>query len=216
MSLIVYGAHGSPYVRKVRVFLMEKNLPYDLEPVIPVNVSPEYKIIHPMGKIPALRDGDLVLPDSSVICAYLERKFPQPQLYPTDPYLFGRALWFEEYGDTAIAQVIGGKIFFPKIIAPLLKKIPVDEAAVQNTVQNDLPPLFNYLESQLKGGDFIVGETYSIGDIALATHFFNLRLCGFEVDGKRWPKVAKYAEGILTRPSFSQLAGEERATFGLN
>ncbi len=60
---IVYGAKGSPFVRKVRVFLTEKGLPYELEEVIPVNVSPEFKKISPLGKIPAYRDGDLTLAD---------------------------------------------------------------------------------------------------------------------------------------------------------
>src|SRR5262245_42436653 len=114
----VYGAGASPFVRKVRVVLAEKKLPYDLEPVLPINVSAEFKKISPLGKIPAYRDGEVTLSDSSVICAYLERKHPSPALYPSDPYEFARALWFEEYGDSALVGVTGPKIFFKKIIAP--------------------------------------------------------------------------------------------------
>src|SRR4026208_1613599 len=112
----VYGVNLSPYVRKVRIVLAEKNVPYELDPVIPVNVSPEYKKISPLGKIPAFEDGGRYLPDSSVICAYPERKPPTPPLYPSDPYEYGRALWFEEYADTALMAEIGPKIFFQKLI----------------------------------------------------------------------------------------------------
>src|SRR2546422_5505554 len=95
----VYGIPLSPFVRKVRVAMAEKGLKYDLDPVIPVNVSPEYRKISPLGKVPAFRDGDRTLADSSVICSYLERTHPNPPLYPTDPYDYARALWFEEYAD---------------------------------------------------------------------------------------------------------------------
>src|SRR5437762_13180739 len=73
----VYGANGSPFVRKVCVMLAEKGLTYEQEPVIPLNVSAEFKKLSPLGKIPAYRDGEATLSDSSIICAYLERKHPE-------------------------------------------------------------------------------------------------------------------------------------------
>ena len=66
--------------------LEEKGIPYEVDPVIPFNVSDEFKKISPLGKIPALRDGDKAISDSSVICAYLERTHPTPPLYPSDAF----------------------------------------------------------------------------------------------------------------------------------
>ena len=64
-----------------------------------------------MGKVPVIRDSamgsDATLPDSSVICAYLEKKQPNPALYPGEPFSLARALWYEEYADTALAETIG-------------------------------------------------------------------------------------------------------------
>ena len=210
---IVYGAYGSPFVRKVLVFHAEKKIPYEMEATIPISVGPEYRKIHPMGKIPALRDGEKVIPDSSVICAYLEKTHPAPTLYPSDPYEYARALWFEEYGDTALMQVIGGKIFFPKILAPLFFQKPVDEEAIQKAVKEDLPPLFDYLEGQIRESKPIVGETFSIGDIGIASPFVNLKLAGFDVDGKRWPKLAAFVERVHSRPSFQEIVEKEKKTF---
>src|SRR5262245_34239765 len=210
----VIGANASPFVRKVRAALAEKKIAYDLEPLIPINVSAEFKKISPLGKIPVYRDGHVTICDSSIICAYLERRHPTPALYPADAYEFARALWFEEYGDTALVNVVGAKIFFKKVVAPAFLNQPVDEAAIQKAVDEDLPPLFDYLESQLGSSEGIAGGRFSIGDIGIVTQFVNLRHAGFSPDTKRWPKLARYVARTLERPSFHALWKEEAAAFG--
>ena len=87
----LYGISASPFVRKVRVALAEKGIAYEHDPVVPMNVSAEYKKISPLGKVPAYKDGDRTLADSSVICAYLERVHPSPPLYPQGPEDYARA-----------------------------------------------------------------------------------------------------------------------------
>jgi glutathione S-transferase len=208
------GASASPFVRKVRVFLAEKGIAYDHEQLIPFNVPPEYKKISPLGKIPAFRDGERTLCDSSVICAYLERTHPNPPLYPRDAYDYARALWFEEYSDSALAGVVGAKIFFPKIIAPRFFNRPADDAAIAKAFADDVPPVFDYLESQLGDAPAFVGGTFSIADIAIASQLVNLRHAGFGVDAARWPKLARHTAAAFERPSLRPLIAEETAAFG--
>ncbi len=205
----VYGVNASPFVRKVRVFLAEKGIPYQLEPVIPGMQPPDYKQISPLGKIPAFRDGDRTLADSSIICAYVERTHPEPPLYPSDPYDYARALWFEEYGDSALSAVLTGKLFFQKFVGPRLFKRPTDETVVRKALDEEMPPLFDYLESQLDGKEALVGGRFSIADIGITTHFVNLRYAGFSVDRKRWPTLAAYVERVHSRPAFKTLLEEE-------
>src|SRR6185369_10454689 len=131
MAMVLYGTSGSPFVRKVQVVLDEKGIAHEHEPVVPFNVSPEYRETSPLGKIPALRHDGRPLADSSVICAYLERIHPEPRLYPADPYDFARALWFEEYADSALVAVVGAKIFFKKFVGPRFFNQPTNEAEVQ-------------------------------------------------------------------------------------
>src|SRR5262245_52285829 len=102
----LYGSSLSPYFRKARVVLEEKGIPYETERLAPVPKTPELLALHPMGKIPILRDGDVVVPDSSVICAYLERKHSAPPLYPTEPADLAGVLFLEEYADTALNDVM--------------------------------------------------------------------------------------------------------------
>jgi glutathione S-transferase len=209
----VFGINASPYVRKVRVALAEKGIAYDLDPVIPVNVSDDFKKMSPLGKIPAFQDGDHTLCDSSIICVYLERKHPQPALYPGGAYEHARALWFEEYADTALAGVVGPKMFFQKIIAPAFFNRPTDEEMVKKALEEELPPMFDYLESQLSS-DYFVGNAFSIADIGVATQLVNFMHAGFKVDAARWPKLAGWNDRMRARPSFKQLIDEENASLG--
>lgn len=207
---VVYGVNASPFVRKVRVFLAEKGLEYQLDPVIPGQAPPDYRKMSPLGKIPAFKDGDRTLCDSSIICAYLERTAPEPRLYPADPYEYARALWFEEFADGGMTPVVGPKIFFKKVVGPRFFNQPCNDAEVKEAVEKELPPLLDYLESQL-GGDFFVGNSLTIGDIGVATQFVNLKHAGVGVDAKRWPKLAAFVQRMHARPSFAPLIAEETA-----
>jgi glutathione S-transferase len=211
----VYGVPLSPFVRKVRVALAEKGIQYDLDPVIPVNVSAEYRKMSPLGKVPAFRDGDKTLADSSVIIAYLEKTHPNPPLYPTDPYDYARALWFEEYADGGLVTIIGPKIFFQKVVGPKFFNQKTDDAVVKKAVEEELPPMFDYLESQLApGATTLVGKQLSVGDIGVASQFVNLFHAGYGVDTKRWPKLAAYLAAVHERPSFRAAVADEKAMLG--
>ena len=67
MPITVFGAPLSPFVRKVRLCLQEKGLDYGLELVMPFTPPEWYLQLNPLGRIPAMKDGELGLADSSVI-----------------------------------------------------------------------------------------------------------------------------------------------------
>jgi glutathione S-transferase len=212
--LKLFGANPSPFVRKVKVVLAEKNLPFEQEQTSPFPPTPEFRKMSPLGRIPAFSDGDKVLADSSIICAYLERAHPQPALYPSDPYEYARSLWFEEYADAGLAPIVGGKIFFNKVVGPLLMKTTCDEALLRKGVEEDLPPMFSYLEGELKG-DFLGGKSLTIGDIGIGSQFVNLMLAGVTPDASKWPKLAAYLGRIHSRPSFKPLIDGDKKMFGI-
>lgn len=209
---IVHGVPPSPFVRKVRVFLAEKGVAYELDPLVPFNQPPEYFEISPLGKIPCYQDGDFALPDSSAICAYLERKHPEPPLYPANAEELGRALWLEEYGDTRLAESVG-PIFFQTLIRPTLFKQEADKELVEKTSREVLPPVLDYLEKQAPDGDAIVGRTFSIADIGIATQFVQLRHAGHELDPSRWPRLTAWVDRVLARPSFAACFEDEKQAF---
>jgi len=76
MSLTVFGAPLSPFVRKVRLCLLEKGMEYQLEMVMPFTPPDWYLQLNPLGRIPAFKDANVTLADSSVICQYLDEAYP--------------------------------------------------------------------------------------------------------------------------------------------
>ena len=210
----IHGVNASPFVRKVRVAMEEKGLAYELEPVMPIGVSDEFKKLSPLGKIPVYQDGDFVLPDSSCIIAYLERVHPEPALYPSDAQQYGHALFFEEYGDTRLVDDLTA-VFFQRVVRHKIMKQEPDEALVKVTLSERVPPLLDFLETQVGDGEGIVGGRFSIADIGIASPFVNFHHAGESVDSGRWPKLAAYLERIHSRPSFKSLIEEEKAAFAV-
>ncbi len=209
----IYGVNASPFVRKVRVALAEKGLDYEMEPVMPFGQSEEYMKISPLGKIPTYQEDDFIVPDSSVIIHYLEQTNPEPPLYPADPRECARALFLEEYGDTALVNAAAA-VFVQRVVNPKIKGEPTDEDAVKKTLEEDLPPLFDYLESQLtEGASTILASGFTVADIAIGSPFVNLSHGGEQIDAGRWPKLAKYVDGLFERASFKSLIEEEREFF---
>lgn len=197
----LYGATPSPFFRKVRVVLEEKGIPYETEALTPIPKTPELLAMHPMGKIPILRDGDVVVPDSSVICAYLEKKHPSPALFPDAPAELARALFLEEYADTQMGEVMGG-VFFQRFVRPQVLGEPPDEGRVAQLLAEALPPVLDWLETQVPADRDTVLPRFSIADAALGAHLGNLTFAGVAVDAARWPRTARYYGALLARPSF--------------
>ncbi|MDS9945443.1 glutathione S-transferase family protein, partial [Pseudomonas aeruginosa] len=104
--LLIIGSYLSPYVRKVLVLLELKGIAYRIDPIVPFFGDEAFERLSPLRQIPVLVDGDFVLNDSSVICQYLEERYPQPSLYPADIGQRAQARWLEEYADSRLGQVI--------------------------------------------------------------------------------------------------------------
>lgn len=211
--MILYGSSLSPYVRKVLAFAGEKGIELDLQPTgsAPGQRSADFLSASPLGKMPALRDGDYTLADSSAIVQYLEAKFPGPQLIPTQAEALGTCLWFEEFADTAIGACCG-KMFYNRVVAPRFMGRPGDEQAAAAAERDELPPLLEYLEKVVPAGEgFLVGSSISLADIAVATMFANLEHMGVAIDSARYPRTDAYVSRILARPSFAPWIERERA-----
>lgn len=215
MALIVHGATPSPFVRKVCVLLAEKGVEYTLlQPAFPL--PPEFTALHPLRRMPVLQDTSLpepgFIPDSSVICDFLENTQGGPKLYPADPYLRARALWYEEYADGGLVPLLGPGIFRERVLSRLLG-FECNEEVVRKTLADGLPPMLDYLEAEVGENEFLVGGAFSIADIAIASPFVNLAHAGEVVDPGRWPRLAAYLARIHARPSFAPIIAREEAFF---
>ncbi len=213
MAYTVLGGNVSPFVRKVRVFLIEKEIDYEFEPVNPFSPPEGFRKVSPLGLIPAFRHDERIVNDSTVICRYLERLHPEPALIPSDPTLEAQALWIETYMGS-FTRVAGPGIFRNLVLNPLMTGAEPDEAAAQEVIDGELPEFYDYLEETLGDDEFFAGARFSIADIAVASSFVNLRHAGVAPDAGRWPRFAAFLKRIHARSSFAGLIEEETPIFG--
>jgi glutathione S-transferase len=211
--MILYGSSLSPYVRKVLVVAAEKGIELQLDSAAaaPGQQSEEFKEASPLGKMPAFRDEDYVLADSSAIIHYLEAKYPERPMIPADPKLRGRTIWFEEYADT-VMMACGAKIFFNRVVAPTFLGRPGDLAAADAAERDELPPIRDYLERVAPEGDgYLVGDELTLADIAIAGPFATLGHVGLAIDAAEHPRLAAFIARMHARPSFAHWIERERA-----
>src|SRR5206468_4142503 len=140
--MIIYGSSLSPFVRKTLAYIAEKGLTVENQPTNPGSMDPAFRQASPFGRIPAFRDGDFAISDSSAIIAYLEAKHPEPPLIPAAAASRARTVWYEEFADT-ILIACAGKVFFNRIVAPRFLNQPGDEAVAAKAISDELPPLLD-------------------------------------------------------------------------
>jgi len=185
-----------------------KGVPYEIDPIIPFMGDDRFSRLSPLRRIPVLIDDRVTLSDSSVICAYLDERHPEPALLPRDVADRARARWLEEFADTRMGDVFIWQLFNQVAINPFVWGKPTDRAALDHTLGVEMPLVLDYLEGELPPAGFIFGSlsgALSIADVSIATFFRNATFARFAVDAARWPRTAAYVERVLGVESFVRL-----------
>jgi glutathione S-transferase len=205
----VFGALLSPYVRKVCLVAEEKGIDYELVLSSPHGTHPDFIAASPFGKIPAIKDGDYSLSDSSAIVAYLDAKHTEVPLLPNDPCALGKSMLFDEYADTILAAS-GTKVLFNRLVAPKLLKLPYDEARAAEG-EAELPTIYDYLESVAPENGWLVGESFTLGDISVASVLRSVSAVGVEPKAERYPRINAWYARVRERPAWQKIAAVEDA-----
>jgi len=203
----IYGANLSPFVRKVLTVCALKELEYEHIIVMPGSLPEGYLKISPLGKIPALQDGDLSISDSSVICEYLEERYPAIPTMPTDLADRARARWLEEYGDSKFVEAVA-PFFFEHFLKRVLGMGEPDIARLEKLAEEVIPERMTYLENQLPEEGFLFG-TLGTADIALASPLITASIGGFETDAALYPKIAGFVERVRAHPAMATVLKAE-------
>lgn len=199
MTMIIHGARPSPFVRKVIVFAAEKGIAVDVRSAGFGQGEDGYLRASPFGKIPTLEHGDFLLCDSTAIVTYMDALRPGEEMIPAEPRARARTIWFEEFGDT-IAQPVGAKIFFNRMVAKLLGR-PQDLDTADRAEAEELPGIFDYLEDILPDSGWLVEDRFTLADLGAACPLINIGYCSNLLTGGKWPKVAAWMEGVKARPT---------------
>ena len=200
----IIGSFLSPYVRKVLAVLNLKGIDYEIDPIVAFLGDERFSKLSPVRRIPVFIDDRVTLCDSTVICEYLEERYPSPRLYPVDIADRARARWLEEYADTRMGDVFIWQLFNQVSIGPYVFGRKTDEALLKKAIDEEIPQVLGYLESQLPAQGFLFGDL-SVADIAIAVFFRNAGFARYTVDAARWPKSAAYVERVLAEDCLTRL-----------
>jgi glutathione S-transferase len=208
VMLTIYGVPVSVHVRKIVVTAKLKGIAYAIDPVIPFNPPDNWGSLSPTGLIPAMRDDDFTLAESTAICLYMEHKRASPQILPADARDCSRALFFDGYAGYVFRNMTHG-LFFQKVVSPRILRGETDESVVDKILTTTAPRIFGYLESQVTGR-FLVGDRLTLADLGIASNLINYQYLGFTIDKTRYPALAGYIKDVVALEPFQQaLAGEK-------
>jgi len=192
----LYDFKSSPNCQRVKDVLKEKKLPYETIPIDLRNKeqkTPEFLKLSPYGKVPALADGDTVLYESCVINEYLDEKYADPPLMPSD---FGKRAKVRILIDYGLAHLDGP---YQKLRLELLKAPQEQNQEIVNSAKGELKKLLERFETEIEDQPYLAGD-FSLVDAALIPRF--IRLEGFGVlPDPTLPRLGKYLQRMRERPS---------------
>ena len=195
----IIGSVRSTYTRVVRMVCEEKGIEHTLTER-PLG-APEILAIHPFGKMPVLRHGDVELCESKAIATYLDRSFPGPQLIPSDPRLAGLTeQWVSLVNSVMDGTLIRTYLFahiFPKTADGKPDRKAID--AVTPAVREQL----GILDKAVAKTGYLAGDQFTFADINLLPILYYIRRLpegaeAFAAAGH----LAGYYERHAARPSF--------------
>jgi glutathione S-transferase len=211
-AVTIVGSYLSPYIRKVLVCLALKQIDYLIEPIAPVLGNDEFSRTRAPDRLPIFIDENVTLADSTVICEYLEERYPEPALYPTTPQARARARWIEEYADTRMGEVFIWRLFNERVIKQGEMGEQGDPAVASRAVDVQAPQVLDYLEREFSTARPFLFGAMGIADITVASFMRNAALAGYAIDQSRWPAMQACVQSALQHPAFVALEKFERVS----
>jgi glutathione S-transferase len=205
-ALEIIGIPQSNYVWAVRMVCEEKGVPYEYKPERPH--TPDVDAIHPFGKVPVMRHGDLTLCESKAISSYIDRVFDGPKVIPEDVKLGAQveqwvSLGNVEFDKLMIRQYVVGYAFPKEPGKP-------DMVAIAQAAEK-MKPQVAVLDRAVANTGHLVGDKFTLADINILPMLFYVNR--FE-EGKALLGAAKnlsaYMERHFARVSFKKTAPPPR------
>lgn len=205
--LKLYYARPSAYARPVWLALLEKQLPFEL---IPVDLSgeqfePEFLALNPFSHVPVLVDGDFRVIESLAILDYLEARYPDISLLPSDAIALARV---------RMVQMVTLNELLPAVFKLLVQ----DENSSEKSAQLEYAQLraintLSFLENLLGDSPYFAGEQLTLAEIVAGTLVYRTPDLGIALTD--YPRLKVWSERLLSRPTWQQieLSSEEWSSF---
>lgn len=191
-----------PQTRSVRVVWMLNELGVEYERVLidirdPNRVrDPEFSLASPMGKVPALADGEARLADSAAICTYLADRYPKKRLAPA-------------IDDPRRAAYLWWMYFTPGVIEPAMsEKFTKSPSNRLSSGWGDFDLMIETFEKGLAAGPWILGTAFSAADVMVGSSAVFMKQFGLLPKN---PAIEAYADRCLGRPAYAAALASDAA-----
>ena len=169
-ELQIIGVPQSNYVWVTRIACAEKGVPYTLVPVRPH--TPEVDAIHPFGKIPVMRHGELTLCESRAICFYIDHAFAGPPLAPRDPVAGAEVEQWISLVNTTIDPLLVRQ-YLASYFFPGTPDGKPDPAKIEGLLPK-ISANFAVLDRAVAKTGYLVGQSFTLADMNLLPILFYL------------------------------------------
>lgn len=183
-SLILYGGKRSRS-QVVAWYLEELGIDYqdkELDLRAGENKQPEYLAINPMGKVPALVDGDFSIWESGAILWYLANKYGE---MPSDLTIQSETMQWILFANSTLANGL----------------------FIEDRQEQEMPRLLTPLNQILQDNSYIMGEEFTVADVAVSFYLYAAKI-RFNLEWQEYPFVVDYLERLTRREAFANTVGQ--------
>lgn len=195
MTIQIYGPTASRAARALWI-AHELGIPFEHVGMEMKDLkTPEYLKVNPNGKVPTMVDGDFKLFESMAINLYLAKRFNKDGFWPASPEDQARCYQWSFWGMTEIEKPLLTILIDMFMTAPDKRK-PEAVADAQKT----LPKPFAVLNAALEGREYLLGSTFTVADLNLASILSWSR--PIKYDFKPYANAGAWLDRCLARPSY--------------
>lgn len=192
-SITLYGVPLSGHSHRVELFLHLLQLPYRfIDAPAPVRQSAEFLRINPLGQIPVLQDGELVLADSNAILVYLAKRYaPDSGWLPSDPV---EAAQVQRWLSLAAGEIAFG---------PAKARVSArwgDTGMPQELMHKLADKVLRFMEDSLAQQDFLAAPRPTLADLACYAYIAHAPEGGVSL--APYPQVRNWIARIQALPHF--------------
>lgn len=202
----LYHLPLSPFCRKIRLVMAEKNIDVELVEERPWERRLDYLRQNPSGKVPMLKIDGLVLADSSAIFEYLEETRPETPLLPHSSAERAEARRLEAWFDDKFHQEVTVNLVYERVNKKLMGAGAPEGAWIKAGITN-IKYHLDYMGWLLEQRKWLAGDVMTIADFAAAAQMSCLDYVG-DVDWARQPLVKDWYSKIKSRPAFRPILAD--------